>query len=92
MRALHLRASIALLGALPLPVHAQVERRAPDRTQAARAAIPPVSSASEMQSWLTRVPRTVDYPPDFEAVLKGHGSAFVIEMSTAPGCLPCGDL
>jgi len=92
MRALHLRASIALLGALPLPVHAQVERRAPDRTQAARAAIHPVSSASEMQSWLTRVPRTVDYPPDFEAVLKGQGSAFVIEMSTAPGCLPCGDL
>ena len=91
MRALHLRASIAR-GALPLPVHAQVERRAPDRTQAARAAIHPVSSASEMQSWLTRVPRTVDYPPDFEAVLKGQGSAFVIEMSTAPGCLPCGDL
>ena len=87
-----LAASIALLGALPLPVHAQAERRAPDRVQVARAAIHPVSTASEMQSWLARVPRTVDYPPDFEAALKGQGPAFVIEMSTAPGCLPCGDL
>ncbi|WIW90265.1 hypothetical protein K3M67_19660 (plasmid) [Sphingobium sp. V4] len=92
MRALPLRPSIALLGVLPLPVHAQAERLAPDRVAAARAAIHPVSSAREMQSWLARVPRTVDYPPDFEAALKGEGSAFVIEMSTAPGCLPCGDL
>lgn len=90
MRVRCLGASIALLGALPLPV--QAERRAPDRVAAARAAIHPVSSAGEMQSWLARVPRTVDYPPDFEAALKGQGSAFVIEMSTAPGCLPCGDL
>ncbi|KFG88423.1 hypothetical protein BV98_003823 [Sphingobium herbicidovorans NBRC 16415] len=92
MRALHLRASIALLGALPLSVHAQAEQRAPDRIQAARAAIHPVSTASEMQSWLARVPRTVDYPPDFEVALTGQGPAFIIEMSTAPGCLPCGDL
>lgn len=92
MRALHLGASIALLGLLPLPVHAQAEQRLPDRIQAARAAIHPVSSASEMRNWLARVPRTTDYPPDFEAVLSGHGPAFVIEMSTAPGCLPCGDL
>ncbi|HUD95017.1 hypothetical protein [Sphingobium sp.] len=92
MRALHLGALIALLAALPSSVHAQAERRAPDRVQAARAAIHPVSSASEMRSWLARVPRTVDYPPDFEAALKGQGSAFMIEMSTASGCLPCGDL
>ena len=92
MRGRCLGASIALLSALPLPAHAQVERRLPDRARAARAAIHPVSSASEMQSWLARVPRTVDYPPDFEAALKGQGSAFVIEMSTAPGCVPCGDL
>ena len=92
MRALHLRALIALLAALPFSVHAQAERRAPDRVQAARAAIHPVSGVGEMQSWLARVPRTVDYPPDFEAALKGQGPAFVIEMSTASGCLPCGDL
>ena len=92
MKALHLRVSIALLGALPVPINAQAEQHAPDRTQAARAAIHPVSGAGEMQSWLARVPRTVDYPPDFEAALTGQGSAFVIEMSTAPGCLPCGDL
>ncbi|SEK03059.1 hypothetical protein SAMN05518849_1304 [Sphingobium sp. AP50] len=92
MRALHLGTSIALLGLLPLPAHAQAERRSPDRIQAARAAIHPVSSAGEMQRWLARVPRTLDYPPDFEAALKGQGSEFVIEMSTVPGCLPCGDL
>lgn len=92
MKALHLGVSMALLGALPFPVHAQAEWRAPDRVQAARAAIHPVSSASEMQSWLARVPRTLDYPPDFEAALTGQGPAFVLEMSTAPGCLPRGDL
>ncbi|OAN58947.1 hypothetical protein [Sphingobium sp. TCM1] len=92
MRALHFGASISLLGLLPLSAHAQEQRRAPDRVAAARAAIHPVSSDREMQGWLARVPRTVDYPPDFEAALKGQGSAFVIEMSTAPGCLPCGDL
>lgn len=92
MRVLALSTWIALVGALPLSVRAQVERRPPDRVQAARAAIHPVSSVREMQSWLARVPRTADYPPDFEATLKGQGSAFVIEMSTAPGCLPCGDL
>jgi hypothetical protein len=92
MSSRRLAASIALLGSLPLPAHAQLERRSPDRTQAERAAIHPVSSVREMQNWLARVPRTVDYPPDFEAALKGQGSAFVIEMSTAPGCLPCGNL
>jgi hypothetical protein len=45
-----------------------------------------------MRSWLDRVPRTSVYPPDFEATLRGQGAAYVVEMSTAPGCLPCGDL
>ncbi len=92
MRVRPLGTCIALLGSLPLSVHAQLDRAKPDRVQAARAAIHPVSSAREMQGWLARVPRTVDYPPDFEAALQGQGAAFVIEMSTAPGCLPCGDL
>lgn len=92
MRVRCLGALIALLGTLPFSVHAQVERRAPDRAAAARASIHPVSSTREMQSWLARVPRTVNYPPDFEAALKGQGPAFIIEMSTSPSCLPCGDL
>jgi hypothetical protein len=59
---------------------------------ARRAAIHPVSSDRAMQDWLARVPRTRDYPPDFGAMLGGQSSLFVIEMTTAPGCIPCADL
>lgn len=45
-----------------------------------------------MQAWLARVPVTRDFPDDFTATLRGQGSAFVIEMTTSPGCVPCGDL
>jgi hypothetical protein len=45
-----------------------------------------------MQAWLARVPVTRDFPPDFAATLRGQAPAFVIEMSTAPGCVPCADL
>lgn len=62
------------------------------RADAARAAVHPVNTPQAMKIWLDRVPRTSAYPPDFEATLKGQGPAYVIEMSTAPGCLPCGDL
>lgn len=64
----------------------------PNRAEAERAAVHPVSNELEMKSWLDRVPRTSVFPPDFEATLRGQGAAFVVEMSTAPGCLPCGDL
>lgn len=64
----------------------------PSRAEAARAAVHPVSTEQAMKSWLDRVPRTSAFPPDFEATLRGQGAAFVVEMSTAPGCLPCGDL
>lgn len=62
------------------------------REDAARAAIHPVTSAAEMQAWLARVPVTRDFPPDFSASLRGQAPAFVVEMSTAPGCIPCADL
>ena len=45
-----------------------------------------------MKSWLDRVPRTSAFPPDLDATLRGQGAAYVVEMSTAPGCLHCGDL
>jgi hypothetical protein len=45
-----------------------------------------------MEAWLARVPLTKDFPADFSQTLAGHGPAFVIEMSTSPGCIPCGDL
>ncbi len=60
--------------------------------QAMRAAIHPVATQAEMRNWLTRVPVTRDFPPDFETMLRGQASLYVIEMSTSPGCLPCGDL
>jgi hypothetical protein len=39
----------------------------------------------------SRVPMTRDFPDDFNTTLRGH-AALVIEMTTAPGCVPCGDL
>ena len=62
------------------------------REQAMRAAIHPVSDSTTMQAWLSRVPVTRDFPDDFTATLRGQGPAFVIEMTTTPGCVPCGDL
>jgi len=62
------------------------------REQALRAAIHPVAEARTMQAWLSRVPVTRAYPDDFAATLQGQGPAFVIEMTTSPGCIPCGDL
>ncbi|BBD02085.1 hypothetical protein YGS_C2P0098 [Sphingobium sp. YG1] len=63
-----------------------------DRDLARRAAIHPVSTAADMRLWLARVPVTRDFPADFEAMLRGQASLYSIEMSTSPGCLPCGDL
>lgn len=63
-----------------------------NRDQATRAAIHPVASQSEMQAWLDRVPVTQDFPPDFADVLQGQAPAFIVEISTAPGCVPCADL
>lgn len=62
------------------------------REDARRAAIHPVGDVRAMQGWLSRVPVTRDFPADFTATLRGHSGAFVIEMSTAATCVPCGDL
>lgn len=61
-------------------------------TPATRAAIHPAADAATMQRWLARVPETRAFPPDFEETLKGQGSLYIIEMTTTPGCVPCGDL
>lgn len=66
--------------------------QSPSREQAARAAIHPVASTAEMQRWLARVPVTRSFPSNFAEELRGAGGAFIVEMSTAPGCLPCADL
>ncbi|MGI9377313.1 MAG: hypothetical protein ACR2PC_14675 [Tsuneonella suprasediminis] len=62
------------------------------REQAMRAAIHPVANEAEMREWLARVPVTRDWPPDFAETMKGQAPAFIVEMSTAPGCVPCADL
>lgn len=64
----------------------------PSRVDAARAAVHPVTSVAAMEQWLARVPRTQTFPPDFDATLRGYKRAYVVEMSTAPGCIPCADL
>lgn len=76
----------ALIGIAPVAAQPAL------REDARRAAIHPVGDAGTMQAWLSRVPVTRDFPGDFAATLRGHAPVFVIEMSTAPGCLPCGDL
>jgi hypothetical protein len=62
------------------------------REQAIRAAIHPVASEAELREWLGRVPVTRDWPPDFAETMKGHAPAYLVEMSTALGCIPCADL
>ena len=57
-----------------------------------RAAIHPVATEAAMREWLARVPVTRDWPPDFAETMKGQAPAFIVEMSTAPGCIPCADL
>lgn len=73
-----------------MPIMADAQHT--DRDLAKRAAIHPVSTDADMRLWLARVPVTRDFPPDFEAMLRGQAALYSIEMSTSPGCLPCGDL
>ena len=59
---------------------------------ARRAAIHPVADGAAMRAWLSRVPQTRDFPPDFGATLQSEATVFVVEMTTSPGCVPCADL
>jgi len=62
------------------------------REQAMRAAVHPVGTQADLRAWLGRVPLTRQFPPDFTDTLRGQSPAFTVEMSTAPGCLPCDDM
>lgn len=70
------------------PAHA----RTINREAALRAAVHPVANIVEMNSWLGRVPKTRAFPPDVAETLQRQRGVFIIEMSTAPGCVPCADL
>lgn len=82
---------LVLLGAIAL-VASPAAAQGPTREQAARAAIHAVGTEAAMREWLARVPVTRDWPPDFAETLTGQAPAYVVEMSTAPGCIPCADL
>jgi hypothetical protein len=62
------------------------------RDAAAHAAVHPVATSADLTAWLLRVPRTRAFPPDFAETLRGQSSLYIIEMTTAPDCLPCADL
>jgi len=64
----------------------------PTRVEAMRAAIHPVADQKSMSAWLSRVPVTRDFPDDLAPTLRAQHEAWVIEMTSARGCLPCGDL
>ena len=87
-----MRRRLSALVACAFLCAATAQAQAPTREQAMRAAIHPVATAAEMQGWLARVPVTRDWPPDFAETLTGEAPAYVVEMSTAPGCVPCADL
>ncbi|MBT0667377.1 hypothetical protein HT136_03230 [Novosphingobium profundi] len=57
-----------------------------------QAAIHPVGDAGALQAWLSRVPVTRDFPADFTVTMRELGSVFLIETTTARGCVPCGDI
>ncbi|MBA4092371.1 MAG: hypothetical protein C0494_17515 [Sphingobium sp.] len=57
-----------------------------------RAAIHPVATSVELKTWLVRVPLTRTFPSDLDGTLQAHAADLTIEMTTAPGCLPCDDL
>lgn len=89
---LRVRLGYALLITAGFCAANQAAAQQANRDIARRAAIHPVSTASDMHLWLSRVPVTRAFPPDFETMLRDQASLYVIEMSTAPGCLPCADL
>jgi hypothetical protein len=72
--------------------HAAAQNANSIEDRARRAAIHPVADATRMSAWLARVPLTRDFPPDFGATLHGDAPAFVIEMTSTAGCVPCADL
>lgn len=83
-----IRRTILLLATL---LSGTASAQLPPRDIARRAAIHPVTTVTDMRAWLARVPTTRAFPPDFAASLRGQAPLFTIEMTTAPGCVPCAD-
>lgn len=87
------RMTIGLMAAMAALLCPALLAAAPvNRDQAQQAAIHPVSNARDLNAWLSRVPQTRNFPPDLDETLRSEGKMFIVEMSSAPGCVPCGDL
>lgn len=80
------------VGTLLFTASAQGDAQLVTREQAVRAAIHPIDDIASLRVWLSRVPITRQFPPDLVETLRGQSSLYLIEMTTAPGCLPCADL
>ena len=59
---------LMILGSLALPAMADAQQVS--REVAMRAAVHPVSTSADMHLWLSRVPVTRDFPPDFQTMLR----------------------
>lgn len=62
------------------------------QSSSGRAAIHPVATTQAMQSWLRRVPPTRMFPNTLHQELSAQSGVFAIEVSSAPGCVPCADV
>lgn len=81
--------AVALAFALP-PGGAAARGSPPPSSSGA--AIHAAADAAAVRALIAQVPETRDFPPDFAATLHAEAPAFVLEMTTAPGCAPCADL
>lgn len=57
-----------------------------------RSPIHAVADTASLHSLLSRVGETQAFPPDFAETLRSAAPVSMIEMTTAPGCVPCADL
>ena len=74
------------------PIQAASTESRQNAARARSAAIHPVADSATMHQWLGRVPHTRDFPADLATTLRAQAPLYIVEMTTAPGCLPCGDL
>ena len=88
----HLIMLLGLPGFMIGTAAAEADAAAPVIGESEKAAVHPVGDVVSLQAWLSRVPQTREFPPDFAATLRGQAPAFVIEMTTTQGCVPCADL
>ncbi|WP_371262440.1 hypothetical protein [Sphingobium sp. AP50] len=83
---------ILIMAMMPGPAASASATSQGDKEKARQAAIHPIVTSRELSIWLARVPKTREFPSHFDETLRSEGRMFVVEMSSAPDCIPCGDL